>query len=223
MSKELNPKLWENGKLKKDVSERIIEIVGAFVERLLVTIDIIDIHIVGSNASYNYTDNSDIDVHIVTNFETIGSPEEVVQALYNSERARFNSAFEITIKGIPVEIYVEDVRTGTASNGIYSVINDEWIKKPKRQAVTVRDMTNDESVLAWEKRIKDALLADTSDEIREVINALYLMRKNSIASEGEYGYGNLVFKELRNRGLLDKLKNAYDDRLEDELTLEALY
>ena len=220
---KLNPRIWEDEKLKPEIRERIIEIVYAFIERLLVPIDVLDIYIVGSNASYNYTDNSDLDVHIVTNFATIGKPEEVVQALYNSERARFNSAFDITVKDIPVELYVEDVGTNTVSNGIYSVISDEWVKKPKKETVETPDLSDDKNLRLLEKEIREVLNADTSEEIKRMINTLYLMRKNSISKDGEYAYGNLIFKEIRNRGLLDKLKDAYNDRLSQELTLEALY
>ena len=49
---------------------------------------------------------------------------------------------------------------------------------------------------------------------------LYLMRKDSIATDGEYGVGNLLFKEIRNRGLLSALKDKYNEMISDELTLE---
>ena len=59
-----------------------------------------------------------------------------------------------------------------------------------------------------------------SDDIKDCIDMLYLMRKDSIAIDGEYGVGNLLFKEIRNRGLLNALKDKYNEMISDELTLE---
>ena len=39
---------------------------GKFEDNLEIPLNILDIELVGSNASYNYTDKSDVDVHIIT-------------------------------------------------------------------------------------------------------------------------------------------------------------
>ena len=49
------------------------------------------------------------------------------------------------------------------------------------------------------------------------------MRKKSIDADGEFGEGNLLFKELRNFGLLDELKKALKSSIAQDLTLESLY
>ena len=219
MQKELNPKLWEDKKLKRDVREAIIDIVSEFMDNLIIPVEILDVRVVGSNASYNYTEHSDLDVHIISNLEIVGSPTEIVQALYNSERSNFNRTHNIKIKGIDVELYVEDVNSSVTSNGIYSVIDDIWIKEPQ--------MVKERSVKIDKKELRDlvnsvkSVLADgDSDDIKDCINMLYLMRKDSIATDGEYGVGNLLFKEIRNRGLLSALKDKYNEMISDELTLE---
>lgn len=48
------------------------------------------------------------------------------------------------------------------------------------------------------------------------------MRKNSIAVDGEFGEGNLLFKELRNLGYKSKLKDKYRELTANDLTLESL-
>lgn len=219
MQKELNPKLWEDKKLKRDVREAIIDVVSEFMDNLIIPVEILDVRVVGSNASYNYTEHSDLDVHIISDLELVGSPTEIVQALYNSERSNFNRTHNIKIKGIDVELYVEDVNSSVTSNGIYSVIDDIWIKEPQ--------MVKERSVKIDKKELRDlvnsvkSVLADgDSDDIKDCINMLYLMRKDSIAIDGEYGVGNLLFKEIRNRGLLSALKDKYNEMISDELTLE---
>ena len=219
MQKELNPKLWEDKKLKRDVREAIIDIVSEFMDDLIIPVEILDVRVVGSNASYNYTEHSDLDVHIISNLELVGSPTEIVQALYNSERSNFNRTHNIKIKGIDVELYVEDVNSSVTSNGIYSVIDDIWIKEP--QIIKERSVKIDKKELRdLVNSVKSVLADGDSNDIKDCINMLYLMRKDSIAIDGEYSVGNLLFKEIRNRGLLSALKDKYNEMISDELTLE---
>lgn len=219
MQKELNPKIWEDKKLREDVRETIIDIVSEFMDNLIIPVEILDVRVVGSNASYNYTEHSDLDVHIISNLELVGSPTEIVQALYNSERSNFNRTHNIKIKGIEVELYVEDVNSAVTSNGIYSVIDDVWIKEP--QIIKERPVKIDKNELQDLVDSVQSVLDDgDSDDIKDCIDMLYLMRKDSIAIDGEYGVGNLLFKEIRNRGLLNALKDKYNEMISDELTLE---
>lgn len=219
MQKELNPKIWEDKKLKRDVREAIIDVVSEFMDNLIIPVEILDVRVVGSNASYNYTEHSDLDVHIISNLELVGSPTEIVQALYNSERSNFNRTHNIKIKGIEVELYVEDVNSAVTSNGIYSVIDDVWIKEP--QIIKERSVKIDKNELQDLVNSVQSILDDgDSGDIKDCINMLYLMRKDSIATDGEYGVGNLLFKEIRNRGLLSALKDKYNEMISDELTLE---
>lgn len=219
MQKELNPKIWEDKKLREDVRETIIDIVSEFMDNLIIPVEILDVRVVGSNASYNYTEHSDLDVHIISNLELVGSPTEIVQALYNSERSNFNRTHNIKIKGIEVELYVEDVNSAVTSNGIYSVIDDVWIKEP--QIIKERSVKIDKNELQDLVDSVQSVLDDgDSGDIKDCINMLYLMRKDSIATDGEYGVGNLLFKEIRNSGLLNALKDKYNEMISDELTLE---
>lgn len=65
-------------------------------------------------------------------------------------------------------------------------------------------------------------MKDKSDDIKQFITDLYALRKESIAKDGEYGLGNLVFKEFRNRGYLDNLKDQRKVEKGKELSLETL-
>lgn len=219
---KLNPKIWSSdNKLLQQVRAKINEIVDAFADYVEIPLKIVDVHILGSNASYNYTDNSDLDVHIVTNFDMIKSDcSEILQAYYNTERSSFNNTYDIKIKGIDVEIYVEDIKANTISNGIYSLYSDKWIKFPKRiQPVNVNLEPELSRVKAY---VLNAISSNQLGLIEDTINSLYLIRKNSLATDGEYGKGNLIFKEVRNSGLLDDLKDARDNLISSDLSLEKV-
>lgn len=217
----LNERLWENNKLKEDVKSKIVEIVDQFVSTCEVPLNIVDVHIVGSQASYNYTAYSDLDVHIISNFDLVDCSKAVLQTAYNSVKAKFNADYDITIKGVDVELYVEDIKSTVMSNGIYSLYRDTWIKFPKKLTdVVVPDISSEFNF--WKSKIKDVVATNNSTLIENTINELYIIRKDSLDTEGEYGKGNQLFKELRNVGLLDKLKDAYKKARSKELSLESL-
>ena len=107
----LNPLLFdEDDELKPEIKEAIEKIVNQFVEDLKVDgvkIDVKDVILVGSNVSYNYTKDSDLDIHIIVDKDTLDCDPELYTLLYGAYRSLFNKNYDITIKGIPVEIYVE--------------------------------------------------------------------------------------------------------------------
>jgi len=53
---QLNKKIFDGEKLKPEVREKILDIVDEFIDNLWIKIDVLDIQLLGSNASYNYTD-----------------------------------------------------------------------------------------------------------------------------------------------------------------------
>ena len=218
----LNNKLFsKSGQLLPEVRAKIIQIVDKFEEFAEVPLNIIDIQLVGSNASYNYTDTSDLDVHVISNFELVPAPKEILQQLYNMKKTSFNDKFDIKIKGIDVELYVQDVHDGTMSNGIYSVCDDEGVKEPKPIShITKHNI--DKEYEKWNNKINEVLGRHDYDEIVNTINSLYLIRHNSLMVDGEYGKGNQLFKQIRSTGLLDKLKDALNSSLSKELSLEGL-
>jgi len=219
----LNPKLFDTNTnlLLPDVRKQIIEIVSEFESYIQVPIDIADIQLVGSNASYNYTETSDLDVHIIANFELVSQDVEILQALYDAKKSTFNKNLDVKIHGIEVEMYIQDIKSGIISNGIYSVCDNKWVKEPKPiKSITKHNV--EKEFTKWEEKINQVLQRNSYEEITNVINTLYLIRHNSIAADGEYSKGNTLFKEIRSAGLLQQLKDALDVALSKKLSLENL-
>lgn len=219
----LNPKLFDTTTkhLLPEVREKLIEIVSEFENHIEIPIFICDIQLVGSNVSYNYTEHSDLDVHIIANFESINIPIEILENIYNTKKAEFNREYNITIHGIEVELYIQDINSITASNGIYSLCDDEWIKEPKPMKSATKHNTEKE-VEKWQNKINAILQSPTYENVLEAINLLYLIRHNSIAVDGEWGKGNQIFKDIRNLGLIDKLKKELKTQTSKRLSLEDL-
>lgn len=216
---ELNPKLWDKETLKEDVREKLLEIIDQFKSTLDIPLYLADAHIVGSQASYNYTEHSDLDLHLITNFDLYDASKEILQIAFNSLKTKFNSDYDIKFRGIDVEIYVEDIKSTTMSNGIYSVIKNEWIKFPE-PLTDIPQVSIDTELENLKSKITRVLFSNNPSEIESMINDLYLIRKNGLDIGGEYSKGNLLFKEVRNLGLLDELKDAYKASKAKELSLE---
>lgn len=222
----LNPKLWVGNSLKPLVREKLLDIVNKFIEdsSVLTMDDVIDVEIVGSNASFNYNPSSDIDLHIIVNMEMISVDTEIVQAACNAEKALFNKNYDIMVKGVEVELYVEDVRMSATSNGVFSVLENRWIKFP-----TVSEVPNmwdkagfSEMVEKWYDEALELTISGDLHSIKRFIDRLYLLRKNSLMTDGEYSIGNAVFKYIRSAGVLDTLKDLTKQLQSKELSLESL-
>lgn len=215
----LNPVLWDaDDKLRPEVREKLLATVDEFLKNLEFGLDVVDVHIVGSNASFNYTAHSDVDVHLIANFGD--DCTEVLKYACAVSTASFNKSYDVEIKGIKVELYVEDIRSTTVTNGIYSLYEDKWVKFPKKIIAKEYDIS---SLYAdWEKMVTDALNNKGSNSADALLDRIYIVRKNSIDIDGEYGKGNQLFKELRNAGLIQKLKDKVKEDASKRLSIESL-
>lgn len=229
--KTLNSKLFTKEEiLKENVRKKMLEIVDEFLNNLKeqnIEIKVKDILLVGSNANYNYTKDSDIDLHIIADTKNIKYDTEIANALYSAFRTLFNKNLDINLYDIPLELYVEVENTPRNSNGVYSVKKDKWVKKPVQEEIPDFDKEAlDKLVDKWEKKCKDLLdkiAADKLDDEKQVVKLIEdiyeKLRKTGVA-KSEYAVENLAFKELRNKGYLDKLKVAKHELISKRLSLE---
>lgn len=227
----LNPKLFNKEEvLKSRVKDKMLEIVDEFIADLKeqeIDIKIKDIILIGSNASYNYTKDSDIDLHIVADTKTSKYEPAVYKALYSAYRSLFNKQLDIKIFDIPLEIFVETEETPRASNGVYSVKKDKWVKKPIPEDIPDYDEDALNSLVdKWEVKCKEILADLDADKLKDekkvvkLITEIYdKLRKKGVA-KSEYALENLAFKELRNKGYLDKLKDSRNILVSKRLSLE---
>ena len=217
----LNQDLFEGTHLRPEVREALLRIASKFQNSLGLNIEPVDIYLTGSAANFNYNEMSDIDLHLVYDFEQIGINAEILVKYFIAKKQVFNNDYEITVKGMPVEVGVENVNEPIVSSAIYSVVKDQWMLEPKdaEHLLPKPDMKQYYEIV---QRIEDAIESRNSKKIGDLWDELYQIRKNSLATDGEYGHGNGLFKKLRNLGYLDRLKHAYYSSASEELSLEAL-
>lgn len=215
---KLNPKLWDNnGDLKPEVKDHLLDIANEFLDNFSIDIDVQDIDIVGSNAGYNYKSKSDIDLHIITDYSGYPADVDIIDELFNAKKNNFNNNYDITINDLPVELYIEDSNSPAESNGRYSVLNSEWLQQPE---YIEEPPVNQELVKEWSDKIEDVIKSNDSDKIENLIDEIWDNRKEDVRENGFTGEFNLVFKNLRAKGLLDKLRQASFDTKSEELSIK---
>lgn len=227
---ELNPKLFDKNILKPEVRDKVEDIVNEFLKILNdeeIALKVKDVILAGSNASFNYTDQSDVDVHIVADTQIFDENAELYQKLYNAYRRIFENKYDINFYGIPVELYVESAENPVVSNGVYSIMNNHWVKFPEITKIPDIDQKEiDAIVKPWEEKYKTVVTeTEKSPEkgeemINNFLNSLYEMRHLGIKEGGEFSPWNLAFKSLRSKGYLEKLRELKVQIINDRLSLE---
>ena len=228
---ELNPLLFDaDKKLLPEIKEKLLAISAKFLDLLEkndIKIKVDDVILTGSNANFNYTNDSDIDLHILTTLEK-GDKGLLYQALYDAYRSLFAKKFDISLHGIPVEVYVETADKKSASGGVYSIRKDEWLKEPEITEIPEIDQAAFDALYSTlEHECENLLHTDygvdiTEQDVEDLITKIYTIRQEGLDKDGEFSTENLVFKELRNNGYLDLLKQLRDDVVSHELSLEGL-
>jgi len=215
----LNPLFWAGFELKPDVHGQLQRIAREFVKFLDIPEDyFLDFIITGSNASYNWSIHSDLDLHVLIDvkmLKEVAGPY-VVDYL-NTKRKLWNDSHNITLRDVRVECYVQDANEDHYSNGQFSLKTDAWIKKPEYKPFKYNDseiVTKAEDLIAQiDEYIQNG--CDEESKVDELIAKIRDMRQCGLAREGEGSVENLVFKVLRASGYLKKLflcKNTAQDR-----------
>ena len=219
---ELSPKIWDDKKLKPKVRDKLKEIADEFFDFLDVpSLEVKDTILTGSIANYNWHKDSDVDLHLVVDLEDAKERcPEFTDDFFTDKKSLWNEHHEIEIYGHPVELYVQDAKEAHHSTGVYSIEKDEWINEPEHkpphyEAEDVRIKANQ-----YKKEI-DRLIATEGDkeDVDKLKEKLRKYRKAGLDKIGEFSTENLVFKELRNSGHLEKLQKYGREAYADQLSL----
>ena len=225
---ELNSKIWdENQKLRKEVREKLLQTANEFIDFIGVPLLIEDVIFTGSLANYNWSEYSDIDLHVVCDFIQFSDNElSLYEELFKVKKTIFNTNHDIKIFGYEVELYVQNASEAHFSSGVYSVLYDEWDVKPEKEDSNIDTKILKSKINHWKSQIDTVVDNATEkdiDEAREYIKKfkekLKKYRSSGLKKEGEYSYENLVFKYLRRSDYLEKLFNLENNLLDKELSL----
>lgn len=215
---ELNSELFdENHILKEDVRNQIINYVNEFSQQMLeksIPVDYTDIQLIGSNAGYLYTPESDIDIHLI--WSSPMDPDNFEQM--RAEFADYVLNNPLTIGNSTVELNLEDGYNMQADSARrYSLSTDTWVDdSDKNEVYTVDDLAKvegyEEIVDDLTQQIDDIISADEYADAIALKQEIRKNRSEDLATQGSLSMGNVVFKELRNNGAYGKLRNYIKEK-----------
>lgn len=228
--KELHPKIWmRRGQIDPEIKERLLKIANDFFKSLsLPNVGVSDITFTGSLANYNWSNYSDIDLHILVDFNQVDDNTKLVKDFFNSKKADWNSIHDIEIFGFEVEVYVQDTNEPHVSTGVYSLMKNQWLTKPDPRQPDID----------WQQvKVKAATLVDQIDRAEEQYYVDDFESAFAIASQlrdkakklrscglesdaGQNSVENLAFKVLRRNGYLSKLLNLRIDSYDKIMSID---
>jgi len=224
----LNPKVWENpedpnkASMKQKVKDALEKIADEFIEYLGEDVFVEDVVLTGSLANFNWSEFSDFDLHIIIDFQQYEDEAELYKELYNLKKQIFNEKHNIKIFGYDVELYAQDVDESHFSSGTYSIMNNEWIQKPKKIKENIDKSLLINKISQWVEKLDKAIRNkdDDGDRLEDLKDKLKEYRKSGLETKGELSYENLVFKFLRRSGHIQKLFDSINKKTDKELSVE---
>ena len=215
----LNPRIWGRDEhLLPEVREKLLAIAADFKEFLGLDLEVTDITISGSNAAYTYTDHSDIDLHLVTDLPRADA-SDVYRELFDAKKYQYNDQHDFKIGGYDVELYVQNANQDPKSQGIYSVLNNEWISVPRRRKPDIDDISVKSKYEDLGQRIEAAVKSGDAAQLEMLGKKVREFRQAGLDKTGEFGPENLAFKVLRSNGTLDQLRTARLAARDQELSI----
>jgi len=222
VKEDLERLIWNSkDHLKPLFRQYMMKIALDFVDSLDIPVKVKDIKLTGSIANYNWSKYSDIDLHIVVDFDDYGEDEDIVRGFFDGKRIAWNNSHNIKLSGYDVELYIEGEDDLHISTGMYSVLNEAWIVKPEREeqvfdkdivrqkSAGIMDMIDASEEALSRKDYKAALTM--ADKLKDKIRR---MRRCGLEKRGAFSAENLAFKVMRRNGYLEKLSDvktrAYD-------------
>lgn len=237
---ELNPKFWQNGRINQKYRRKLLSIAKDFLQDIDIGwVNPKDVIVTGSIANYNWNEEySDIDLHIVLDYDDVDDKTSFVEKYFKYAKNEWNGSHsKIRIGGFPVEVYVQDIDENHKSEGVYSILNDKWLKKPSKDLMYSGNFdkeTVSEEAAGFMNEIDDLEnklmelesspipIIDKSDDAAniyalatEIFGRIKNCRKESnYTGAFEMTTGNLTFKTLRRTGYVEKIilikRSAYD-------------
>lgn len=220
---KLNPKIWTGDKLKSEIKIKLIRIGQAWAKFANIpTSAIKDMIIVGGNANYNYTEYSDLDLHLVVDRNKLPDCPDLIDDYLRDKKQLWALTHNIKIYGHDVELYAEEEGTERPTNqGVYSVKYNKWLVKPSYKTPEVDKRLLKRKTRDIMDKIDMFIQSKSNDvaEMSKLKEKFRTMRSIGIRKGGEFSLENLVFKELRNNGYLNKFSQYITSRKVKELSL----
>ena len=221
-SKVLNPLVWDvKNKLHSPIRERLIKIANKILDEIEAPIQIKNIFLTGSLCSYEWSANSDWDLHIIVEPQEGYCGIETLSDYFDTKSKIFNKEHNIFIKGYPVEVNIKEKEGLFKNKAVYDLQKDKWLVKPEHPSVFLNNPEVMENATKIQERINAIVNHEGSlEDIKKLRDEIKDMRQKGLEEDGEFSVGNLTFKALRHSGYIKKLYDYKAKIQDEELSLE---
>lgn len=206
-----------------DIRKRLLKISDEFIDTLGIEFFIHDIVLTGSLSNYNWSNYSDVDLHIIIDFEESKYPIDLLKEFFDAKKNVWNEKHDVKIKGYDVELYVQDINEPHISSGVYSILHNKWVIEPKKESPNIDDskilQKGEEYAKKIDYLIKKGKSQNILDELENLRKKIKFFRQSGLESGGEYSYENLTFKLLRRNGYIEKLLKLKTDITDKKLSI----
>ena len=233
VNKLLNKDIWDTicddpscgefkAELKPEIRKALLRIAYDFLKFLDVKIPFSNITLTGSMANYNYTDYSDLDLHILFDFDAPTKDQsQTMKDLFNAKRRIWNDEHDIKVKDHDVELYAQDIKEPHHSTGVFSVLRNKWLIIPLRANPEIDEQSITKKSKDMMGRIEYLTsIEDKSNSLKALKDKIMKMRKIGLEREGEFAEENLIFKTLRNSGYIGKLNDMIRSEYDRSVSLD---
>ena len=211
--------------MHKEIREKLMDVTEKFMDYLDIEFFIHDVILTGSLANYNWSKYSDVDLHILVDYNETDYNLELLKGFFNSKRSLWNKQHEILVKGFDCEIYVQDVNEPHHASGIYSVLNNEWLVTPIKTIESIDKSMILKKSEDFEDKIDE--ISERFDKGEDVLEDIKLLkvklkkfRQSGLDDGGEFSYENLAFKLLRRNGYIGKFLDIQTKTTDKKLSIE---
>ena len=219
----LNPKLFRGQHLQPEVELQLKHIAQDFLQEMGIhDLDVRDITISGSNAAYSYTDHSDLDLHILVNMKDLPD-DDIYHEFFKAKKDLYNDSHDITINGIPVELYIQDAAEPVTSLGEYSVKDNKWLRMPAKRRANFDQTATKAKYIKLLDIIDTTLQSNKIGKVNKILKKIKQYRQAGLDKGGEFSPENLAYKALRSRGYITKLYDLRDRLHSKHLSLNGMY
>ncbi|MCL9683497.1 hypothetical protein [Legionella maioricensis] len=207
----LNPYFFTNEQFNNFIEKRLLHVGNYYfakIKKKFPDAKLVDILFVGSLAGYGYMNGSDVDLHLLIDFNVpcdkglLNDYLTLLRTVWHSEK--------ISIGNYSVQITPVSVRD--EHGGVYSLLNHQWIEKPQREKIpyTKEELihaikTHQHELINLEKIYNQTPNTLNCQKLIDYANALKIWRKQGLAQRGITSMENTTFRIMRALGDLSTL------------------
>ena len=215
----LSPKVWDGDKLRPEIARALARVARRFLEELELKLDVEDVIITGSYAGQTWGPGSDLDLHIIADMSSSEDPEALQRAT-KLAKFKWEEEHDVTIKGIPVEVYVEDIDEDPPEvTGRWSIAGKRWLLEPPEGSASFDESKVVKKVMDFREVIRRARSERSEGSLISAMKRITKMRRAGLERGGELSGENLAYRVLRRTGELQQAWDEIHDIIDRDLSI----